>query len=180
MVPGFEGMVIRCKYLRRIKLVGKNYMTYNDYGHLASDYKSRRIESPDWAEIGHYLSFRGAAALRPRILRNHGLGVVGRGRDSKRGRIDGRRAELEACGARTPAYPMAHTRFALPLEVGRERVTLIMSRCTDELGTVNPPGPRSAKYWNEPMDASFRVPGADNSVLPWRVAGDGSVHNGLA
>ena len=67
IVPGFEGMV-NVKWLRRIKLVEKNYMTYNDYGHLASDHKSRGIESPDWAEIGDYLPFRGAEAARPRIL----------------------------------------------------------------------------------------------------------------
>jgi hypothetical protein len=55
-----------------------------------------------------------------------------------------------------------------------------MSRCTDELGTVQPTRAQSAKYWNKPFDASFRVPGNDNTVQPWRIASDGSVHNGLA
>jgi len=34
--------------------------------------------------------------------------------------------------------------------------------------------------WNRPLDGNFRVPGADNSVQPWKVASDGSVKNGLA
>ena len=33
LVPGFEG-IFNTKYLRRIKVVDRYYMTYNDYGHL--------------------------------------------------------------------------------------------------------------------------------------------------
>jgi hypothetical protein len=55
-----------------------------------------------------------------------------------------------------------------------------MSRCTDALGSIQPTRAEVAKYWNQPLDGNFRVPGADNSVQPWRVAADGSVHNGLA
>ena len=55
-----------------------------------------------------------------------------------------------------------------------------MSRCTDELGTRQPTRAESAKYFNKPDDKDFRVPGADNSVFPWRIAADGSVHNGMA
>ena len=56
----------------------------------------------------------------------------------------------------------------------------LQSRCTDELGTVQPTRAEAAKYFNQTLDRNFRVPGADNTVQPWRVAGDGSVHNGLA
>ena len=55
-----------------------------------------------------------------------------------------------------------------------------MSRCTDELGTVQPTRAEAAKYWNKPLDDKFRVPGNDNTVQPWKVASDGSVHNGLS
>ena len=55
-----------------------------------------------------------------------------------------------------------------------------MSRCTDELGTAQPTRAEVAKYWNKPLDKNFRVQGADNSVQPWRITSDGSVHNGLA
>jgi len=54
-----------------------------------------------------------------------------------------------------------------------------MSRSTDELGTVQPTRADVAKYWNETPD-KVRIRGSDNSVQPWRVAADGSVHNGLA
>jgi hypothetical protein len=54
-----------------------------------------------------------------------------------------------------------------------------MSRCTDELGTVQPTRAEVAKYWNEQPDKS-RVRGNDNTVQPWKVASDGSVQNGLA
>jgi sulfane dehydrogenase subunit SoxC len=33
IVPGFEG-IYQTKYLRRIKIVDRFYMTYNDYGHI--------------------------------------------------------------------------------------------------------------------------------------------------
>jgi sulfane dehydrogenase subunit SoxC len=67
---------------------------------------------------------------------------------------------------RSPAYPMAHTRFGYHWRWDGNRCTL-MSRCTDELGTV------------EPVD-KVRIRGADNSVQPWVVSSDGSVHNGLS
>ena len=68
----------------------------------------------------------------------------------------------ETAELRTPAYPMAHTRFGLHWNWdGKECV--LMSRCTDELGTVQPTRADIAKYWNEPVD-KVRVRGADNSV----------------
>ena len=36
VVPGFEG-VYNTKWLRRIKVVDRYYMTYNDYGHISKD-----------------------------------------------------------------------------------------------------------------------------------------------
>src|SRR5580765_1893629 len=36
LVPGFEG-IFNTKYLRRIKVVDRYYMNYNDYGHLDKD-----------------------------------------------------------------------------------------------------------------------------------------------
>ena len=58
--------------------------------------------------------------------------------------------------------------------------TEILSRCTDEIGQVQPTREQVAKYWNEPYERNYRVPGLDNSVMPWKVASDGSVTNGLA
>ena len=80
---------------------------------------------------------------------------------------------------RSPAYRMAHTRFGFHWNWdGKECV--LMSRCTDELGTVQPTRADVAKYWNKPLDGKLQIRGADNSVQPWRVATDGSVYNGLS
>jgi sulfane dehydrogenase subunit SoxC len=74
---------------------------------------------------------------------------------------------------------MSHTRFGFNWNWdGKECV--LMSRCTDDLGTVQPTRAEVAKYWNKPLDEGFRIPGSDNSVQPWRVSSDGSVKNGLA
>jgi len=37
-----------------------------------------------------------------------------------------------------------------------------------------------AQWWNVPLERDHRVPGLDNSVMPWRIAGDGKVTNGFA
>ena len=78
---------------------------------------------------------------------------------------------------KTPAYKMAHTRFALPWTWDGKACDL-MSRCTDELGTVQPTRAEVAKYWNEPFGPDFRPKGADNTIQLWKIASDGSVHNG--
>jgi hypothetical protein len=74
---------------------------------------------------------------------------------------------------------MAHTRFGFHWKWDGKECTLL-SRCTDELGTVQPSLAEVAKYWNEPLTPSFRPKGADNTIQPWKVASDGSVHNGNA
>jgi sulfane dehydrogenase subunit SoxC len=72
---------------------------------------------------------------------------------------------------------MAHTRFALPWTWDGKECE-ILSRCTDELGTVQPTRAQVAKYWNEPLTPQFNVRGADNTIQAWKIASDGSVHNG--
>jgi sulfane dehydrogenase subunit SoxC len=177
IVPGFEG-IYQVKYLRRIKVVDRYYMTYDDYGHINPDPKvaaltrqwgpksvitfpsgGQQLSGPGFYEISG-LAWSGAGAVRSVEV-------------STDGGAKWQNAEL-----RTPAYRMAHTRFGFHWKWdGKECV--LMSRCIDELGTVQPTRAEVAKYWNDPPD-KVRIRGADNSVQPWRVASDGSVHNGLA
>ena len=177
MVPGFEG-IYNIKYLRRIKVVDRFYMTYDDYGHINPDPRvaaltsqigpksvitfpsgGQQLEGPGFYEISG-LAWSGGGAIRGVEVTTDG----GRGWQN---------AEL-----RSPVHRMAHTRFGFDWRWdGKECV--LMSRCTDELGTVQPTRAEIAKYWKEPVD-KVHVRGADNSVQPWRVASDGSVHNGLA
>ncbi len=177
MVPGFEG-IYQIKYLRRIKVVDQYYMTYDDYGHIVPDMKSaaltnqigpksvitypsggQQLQGPGFYEITG-LAWSGAGAIRSVEISTDG------GRTWKN-------ADL-----RSPSYRMAHTRFGFDWKWdGKE--CMLMSRCTDELGTVQPTRAEAGKYWGDPADKP-RVRGADNTVQPWRVAADGSVHNGLA
>src|SRR6185436_16374309 len=42
LVPGFEG-IYQIKYLRRIKVVDRYYMTYDDYGHINPDARAAAL-----------------------------------------------------------------------------------------------------------------------------------------
>lgn len=178
IAPGFEG-IYQIKYLKRIKVVDRYYMTYDDYGHISPD--------PRVAALTHQIGPKsvitfpsgGQRLLAPGFYQITGLAWSGAGairnvEISTDGGESWKNAEL-----RSPTYRMAHTRFGLNWKwEGKECV--LMSRCTDELGTVQPTLADVAKYWNQPLDNKVRVRGADNVVQPWRVASDGSVHNALA
>ena len=58
-----------------------------------------------------------------------------------------------------------------------QRRDQILSRCTDEIGQQQPTLEQIAKFFNKPVG---NVPGLNNSVMPWKIAKDGSVTNGLA
>jgi sulfane dehydrogenase subunit SoxC len=177
LVPGFEG-IYQIKYLRRIKVVDRFYMTYDDYGHIQSDPRAAALSEQigpksviTFPSGGQQLP--GAGLYEISGLAWSGGGAVRKVEVTTDGGHTWQDAEL-----RTPAYRMAHARFALPWKWdGRECV--LMSRCTDELGTRQPTRAEAGKYFGDPPERA-RVRGNDNSVQPWKVAGDGSVHNGLA
>jgi sulfane dehydrogenase subunit SoxC len=77
------------------------------------------------------------------------------------------------------AQRMAHARFGLMWNWDGKEAEL-QSRCTDEIGQVQPSREQIAKFWNKPYDQTFSVPGLDNSIQPWKIAADGSVTNGFA
>ena len=179
IVPGFEG-IYQTKYLRRIKVVDRYYMTYNDYGHINPDPESQRAEriKLDRNRSSPFLPADSSSpapdSTRSAAWPGPARGAVRKVEVSTDGGKSWKDAEL-----RTPAYPMAHTRFGFHWNWdGKECV--LLSRCTDELGTVQPTRAEAAKFFNKPLDDNFRVPGADNTIQPWKVASDGSVHNGLA
>jgi sulfane dehydrogenase subunit SoxC len=178
MVPGFEG-IFHTKYLRRIKVVDRYYMNYNDFGHLdrdpkvaALDYQigpksvitfpsgSQRLPGPGSYEISGLAWSGGGAIKRVEISTDGG----------KRWN----NAEIKGI-----AHRMAHTRFGYQWKWDGQE-TEIQSRCTDEVGQVQPSREQIAKYWNRPFNATFSVPGLDNSIQPWKIARDGSVTNGFA
>ena len=167
VVPGFEG-ILSVKWLRRVKVVDRYYMTYNDYGHLRRD--------ADGAALGYQIGPKsvitfpsaGQQLPGPGFYEVSGLawsggGAVGKVEVSTDGGDSWMDAEI-----RGTAHRMAHTRFSFQWNWDGSE-TEFQSRCTDELGQIQPDRRRVG-----------RVIGQDNSIQPWRIASDGSVHNAIA
>ncbi|MXY89549.1 MAG: sulfite dehydrogenase [Gammaproteobacteria bacterium] len=178
LVPGFEG-IFNVKWLRRIKVVDQYYMTYNDYGHLTQD--------PATAALGYQIGPKsvitfpsgGQQLPEPGFYEISGLAWSGGGKVA--------RVEISTDGGRTwqdadirgEPQPMAHTRFSMNWTWDGNACEL-QSRCTDELGQIQPSRAQVAAFWNQPPDQPVRVKGQDNSIQPWRIDADGSVHNAIA
>jgi sulfane dehydrogenase subunit SoxC len=178
LVPGFEG-IFSTKYLRRIKLVDRYYLNYNDFGHLDEDAKVAALDYQigpksviTYPSGGQQLPGRGFYEISG--LAWSGGGAIRTVEVSTDGGKKWNRAEFKGTPQR-----MAFTRFGYGWNWDGSE-TEILSRCTDEIGQVQPTREQVAKYWNVPFERSYRVPGLDNSVMPWRIARDGSVKNGLA
>jgi sulfane dehydrogenase subunit SoxC len=178
MAPGFEG-IFNVKWLRRIKVVDQYYMTYNDFGHLTQD--------PATAALGYQIGPKsvithpsggqqlpGAGFYEVSGLAWSGGGSVARVEVT----TDGGRTWFDA-DIRGPAHKMAHTRFTFEWNWDGSPCEL-QSRCIDEIGQVQPSRAQAAEFWNQPPDQAPRVRGQDNSIQPWRVDGDGSIHNAIA
>jgi len=177
LVPGFEG-IYQIKYLRRIKVVDRHYMTYDDYGHISPDPRAaalveqigpksvitfpsggQRLPGPGFYEISGLAWSGGGAVRRVEVSTDGG-------------------AHWQDSELRSPAYPMAHTRFGMHWKWdGRECV--LLSRCVDELGTVQPTRAEAGAFFEDPPERP-RVRGADNTIQPWKITSDGSVLNGLS
>ena len=175
IVPGFEG-IHQIKYLRRIKVVDRYYMTYDDYGHIQAEAKAAALTLQIGPKSVITFPSGGQQLAGPGFYEISGLAWSGAGAV--------RKVEISTDGGqhwqdaelRSPAYPMAHTRFGFHWKWDG-KACVLMSRCIDELGTAQPTRADVAKYWNE---RTARVRGNDNTVMPWKVGSDGSVTNGLA
>ena len=91
-----------------------------------------------------------------------------------------RRVEVSADGGRTwtdaklqePLLRVALTRFTLPWTWNGEEA-LLMSRCTDDQDQVQPTAAEFNSFWGTSGSPH------GNSIQPWRVASDGTVHNAV-
>ena len=178
MVPGFEG-IFHTKWLRRLKLVDRYYMNYNDFGHMDKDAKVAALDYQigpksviTFPSAGQQLPGKGFYEISG--LAWSGGGAIKLVEVSTDGGKRWNKAEIKG-----PAQRMAHARFGLMWNWDGQE-TELQSRCTDELGQVQPSRAQIAKYWNQTFDNTFSVPGLDNSIQPWKIAGDGSVTNGFA
>jgi sulfane dehydrogenase subunit SoxC len=178
IVPGFEG-IFNTKWLRHIKAVDQYQLNMNDFGHLqrspinaALQYQigpksvitfpsgGQKLSEHGWYEITG-LAWSGAGAVRKVEVSTDG---------GKTWHV----AQLKG----TP-QPMAHTRFGLMWNWdGQEHV--LLSRTTDETGHFQPTREEAAKALGAAYTPTWRVPGNNNTIMPWKIARDGSVTNGLA
>ena len=177
MVPGFEG-IFHTKWLRRIKVVDRYYMNYNDFGHLDQDPKVAALDYQigpksviTFPSGGQQLPGQGFYEISG--LAWSGGGAIKQVEVSTDGGKSWNKAEIKGTPQR-----MAHARFGYQWNWDGQE-TELLSRCTDEIGQVQPSRAQIAKYWNKPFDETFSVPGLDNSIQPWRIASDGSVHQWL-
>ena len=167
VVPGFEG-ILSVKWLRRVKVVDRYYMTYNDYGHLRRD--------PEGAALGYQVGPKSVITFPSGGQQLPGRGFYEVSGLAWSGGGGVRRVEVSTDSGRRwmdaeirgTAHRMAHTRFSFQLNWDGSE-TELQSRCTDELGQIQPDRRRVG-----------RVIGQDNSIQPWRIASDGSVHNAIA
>ena len=172
MVPGWEGNV-NTKWLRRIKVVDKPYMTRMespDHTSLMPDGKARQFLFV--MEAKSVITFpSGTQHLPgPGVYEITGLAWSGRGLV--------RRVEVSADGGKTwrdarlqqPVLRFAHVRFRLDWRWdGREAI--LQSRCIDETGYVQPTLAELVKVRG--LNTIYH----NNAIQSWKVAADGNVHN---
>ena len=183
LVPGWEG-VNNIKWLRRIKVVDQPYMNRMEspgYTSLRADGKARwfQFELPPVSVITRPSG--GQHLPKPGFYEIVGLAWSGAGAI--------RRVEVSTDGGRSwkeahiqePVHRKAHTLFRLPWSWdGKE--TVVQSRCTDELGQVQPTLAEFSKVWGVVPDY-FRTTNNYinhfNPIWPWGITSDGSVYNAL-
>ena len=147
LIPGFEG-IFNTKYLRRIKVVDRYYMNYNDYGHLRRDSVRAALGYQTRTQVSVITRPSGGQQLAgPGFYEVSGLAWSGGGAIS--------RVEVSTDAGRSwndaeiqgTAHRMAHTRFRLAWNWDGQE-TALMSRCTDEVGQMQPspsPGRRALR-----------------------------------
>jgi sulfane dehydrogenase subunit SoxC len=175
VVPGFEG-IFNTKWLRRVKVVDRYLMNYSDYGHLRQD--------DEGAALGYQIGPKsvitfpsgtqqlpGKGTYEISGLAWSGGGAIKTVEVSTDGGKKWNPAELKMTPQR-----MAHVRFAYQWNWdGNE--TELLTRATDEIGQQQPMLQQIAEFFKKPVGY---VPGLNNSIMPWKIAKDGKVTNGLA
>src|ERR1700761_1911452 len=178
VVPGFEG-IFNTKWLRRIQVTDEYQLNMDDFGHLRKDVTSAAL-GYRWGPKS-VITFPSGSQKLPDHgwyeitgLAWSGQGAVSKVEISTDGGKSWNVAELKG----TP-HRMAHTRFGYMWNWdGGEHV--IMSRTTDETGAIQPTRQQVAAFFEKPYTPKYRPPGLNNTIMPWKIASDGSVTNGIA
>ncbi len=187
VVPGFQGKY-HVKWLRRIKVIDRPYMTYWEKHSYSKRTASRRtgpnrMANSHTAGQGAYFMEQGPKSVitfpsGEQRLPGHGYYTITGLAWSGCGAV--RRVEVSMDGGRTwndaqlqgPVQRIALTRFTIPWTWNGEEA-MLQSRCTDEKGQVQPTQAEFTSFWG--------TSGAPhgNGIQPWRVTNEGTVHNAV-
>jgi sulfane dehydrogenase subunit SoxC len=184
IVPGWEGP-FNVKYLSHIKVVDQPYHTWNE----SMNHSVARADIGGKSRWYHFEWGPKSVITRP----SAGLEIPGRGYVqitglawSGGGKVakvdvstDGGRSWKEA-RLQTPVHTKAHTRFNFDWAWDGEEAVLV-SRCTDERGEVQPSRAELYKNWGI-SEAEAQKPARAihfNAMQPWRVARDGSIQDAM-
>src|ERR1700753_3613613 len=178
VVPGFEG-IFNTKWLRRIQVTDEYQLNMDDFGHLRKDPTSAAL-GYRWGPKSIITLPSGSQRLPDKVgyeitgLPWSGQGPVRKVEISTDGGNTWNVADLKGTPNR-----MAHTRFGYMWNWdGGEHV--IMSRTTDDTGAVQPTRQQVAEFFKVEYAPKWRPPGLNNTIMPWKIASDGSVTNGIA
>jgi sulfane dehydrogenase subunit SoxC len=185
LVPGFEG-VSNVKWLQRLKLVDTPYYTTIEAPGYTSRWpilngKSRWYEFQvgpksiiTYPSDAHRITSRGFYEITG--LAWSGEGVVRKVEISTDGGQTWKEAKLQE-----PVQRKAYARFRFDWNWEGEEVEL-QSRCTDELGVVQPTVAEKAKQWGVDPQWFISPEGSTshwNAIQPWRISRDGSIRNAM-
>jgi sulfane dehydrogenase subunit SoxC len=184
IVPGWEGPH-NVKYLSHIKVVDQPYHTWNE----SMNHSVARADLGGKSRWYHFEWGPKSVITRP----SAGLAISGRGYVqitglawSGGGKVskvdvstDGGASWKEAT-LQTPVHTKAHTRFTFDWAWDGEEA-VILSRCTDERGEVQPSRAELYTHWGITGEEAQKPNRAIhfNAMQPWRVARDGSVHDAM-
>jgi sulfane dehydrogenase subunit SoxC len=185
LVPGFEG-IYQVKFLTTLKVVDRPYYTFQEQSRYLAVLPNPTKSAGLMYELGpkSVITYpSGEDRLPSRGYYNvTGLAWSGSGAI--------RRVEVSTDGGRTwkdaqlqdPVLRMAHTRFNYAWNWGGEEA-LLQSRCTDELGQIQPSLAEFLKFWGLTTQEFSRTAntnlGHNNFIHPWKVNSNGIVENGL-
>jgi len=184
VVPGWEAP-FSVKYLSHVKVVDQPYHTWNE----AINHSIPRDDLDGKSRWYHFQMGPKSVITRPsaglKIARRgyvqitglawSGGGAVEKVDVSTDGGNTWKEAKLQA-----PVLPKAHTRFTFDWAWDGEE-TVLMSRCTDELGDMQPSRVELYKNWGI-GEQDMKKPARSvhtNMMQPWRVARDGSVYDAM-
>jgi sulfane dehydrogenase subunit SoxC len=183
LVPGWEGLN-NVKYLKHIKVVD-HFLDPTGVNHAAiarADLGGKyRWYHFQWGPKSVITRPSGGMSMPGKgYVQITGLAWSGGGAVHKVDvSIDGGKTWKEA-KLQGPVLPKAHTRFSFDWAWNGEEA-VIVSRCTDDQGEVQPSIAELYKDWGiSDEEAKKPVRGQHyNAMQPWRVARDGSVHNAM-